>query len=95
MKKVKQEVIRKIEDKATFAKYMSPENFKQLVVVNIYDKFWGYCEIADAVIKRFLDVGGNDKKVEFIAIDYSMLEPEVLGKRIVQSKPIYMIFHVI
>jgi hypothetical protein len=62
--------------------------------VNVFDKFWGPCEVADAMIKKFLEDGDNANKTDFICVDKD-LTGELFQKQKFASKPRYFLFHVI
>jgi len=93
-KKVKQEVIKKIEDVTTLNNYISADYIKKIVVCNIYDTFWGAVELADPVVKRFMDTGINANKYDFISAEKALIDPIHLGKMTIKSKPRYFIFYV-
>lgn len=93
-KKVKQEVVKKLNDTTEVAQFISPDYYKRLVVLNVYDKFWGMVEVADPVIKRFIDISPNANKVDFVAAETEMIDPEITKKYKIQSKPVYLLFYV-
>jgi len=94
-KKVKVEVVKKIEDLNGLNVYLNESFYKKIVCCNIYDKFWGMVEVADPVIKRYVDVGTISSKVDFIAVDYTLIDPSIIPKNIkISSKPVYLLFHV-
>ena len=95
MKKSKLEVIIPCKDKNQYNNYINHEYNKKLVILNAYDKFWGQCEIADLVIKRFIDTGNNAIKMDFISCDNTIFDPELVGKTKIRSKPKYFIIFVI
>lgn len=91
-KKVKKEVVRKIENKEAFDSIICEENNKKIIVVNIYDKFWGTVEIADKVIERFNDNNPKSSSIEFVAADKTLFDAEFIKKYKIQSKPVYLIY---
>jgi hypothetical protein len=90
MKKGK-EIIIKVNDLNSFNKYMDPLLTK-IVVMNVYDKFWGGVEILDSWVRRFLDEDDNEKKVIFIAAEKE-LGLELWGKQEFNSKPLFYILN--
>jgi hypothetical protein len=64
------------------------------LVTNVFDKFWGPCEVAEQIIKRFLDQGTNNQKTDFINVEKSHTG-DTFGKIKFASKPIYFVSHVI
>lgn len=83
-KKKQQEVVIRCNDEE-FRKYMSPEHNKIVgklgfnVVVNIFNSFWGPCEVADLIVKRFLETANYNTKTDFISVDKS-IATEIAGK---------------
>ena len=94
-KKQKQEIVKKIEDATSLKSYLNEEFSKKLVCINVYDKFWGLIEIADPVIKRFIDSGNNVNMVEFLAVEQGLIDQGSQNKVKIQSKPVYFIYYVI
>lgn len=62
------------------------------LVINVYDSFWGPVEVADMMIKRFLDTADHSEKTEFICVDKN-ISVEYFGKLTIKSKPKYLIYH--
>ena len=52
--KKKQEIVIKMNDNEQLTKYLAPD-YSKIVCVNVYDKFWGNCEVMDPMVKKFLD----------------------------------------
>lgn len=90
--KKKLEVVIRLNEVEAFAKYTSPD-YNKVVVANVFDKFWGPCEVADMMIKRFLDEGENNVKCDFICADKE-LTGELFIKHSLNSKPKYFLLHV-
>jgi len=95
-KKVKQEVVKRIEDKQVLTdNYLNSDFTKKIVCCNVFSKFWGMVEVADPVIKRYIDLGGNGSKVEFIAAEQSLMDDNILKKINLSAKPVYVLFYVL
>ncbi len=104
MNKKKIEIVRKVENIEELNKYLSPDFRKVVVslklVINVYDEFWGPCEIADMALKNFLDnPESNQTKTELLCVEKSIAEQsESIGDYIAKikfaSKPRYFICHV-
>jgi hypothetical protein len=92
MNKKKIEVVMKCADKDQLFKYFCPENNK-ILVINVFDKFWGPCEVSDSMIKRFIEAPENLGKVDFISVEKE-LTGETFLKYKFGSKPKYFISHV-
>ena len=58
--------------------------------MNVYDKFWGPCEVADPLIKRYLEFPDNSRKCEFISVDKEFTG-EMFSKIKFTSLPKYFI----
>lgn len=87
--KKKIEVVIKCTDKDQVNKYLTPD-YPKLVIANVYDKFWGPCEVADLFIKRFQEAPENANKTDFICIE-SELAGEIFAKTKFGSKPKYFL----
>lgn len=90
--KKKLEIVIKCNDEEHFQKFMTPDNNK-LVIMNVYDKYWGPCEVADQMVKRFLDTGNNATKTDFISVEKD-LAGEQFNKMQFSSKPKFFLMHV-
>jgi hypothetical protein len=60
--------------------------------VNVHDKFWGPCEVADMAIKRFIEVEDCIAKADFIACDREFTG-DMFTKHQFDSKPKFFILH--
>ncbi len=56
--------------------------------MNVFDKFWGPCEVAETLIKRYME--GGDKKCEFISVEKD-LTGDFFSKHKFASMPKYFI----
>jgi hypothetical protein len=54
--------------------------------MNVYDSYWGPCEVADSIIKNFLDNDNNEAKTEIICVEKSLVEQTELGEIIAKHK---------
>jgi len=88
-KKQKEMVIR-IQDQQAFDNLIDP-NLNKLVILNVYEKFWGPVDVLDKWLERYLDdeIG---KKVIFAAVNKDMAV-DLWGKTVFSSKPIFFILH--
>ena len=89
--KKKLEVSIRCKDEEVFNTYFAPNRNK--IVCNVFDNFWGPCEVADSMIKRFLDTGDNNKKTDFICVD-KCFTGEAFAKFKFGSQPKFFVIHV-
>ena len=87
--KKKIEVVTRCLDKEQFGKYLVPD-YPKVVVLNVFDKFWGPCEVADNMIKRFQDDSANQGKVDFISAEKE-ITGDIFAKYTFGSKPKYFL----
>ena len=64
MQKKKQGIIIRCNDKDLLNKYLDPD-YNKIVVINVYDKYWGSCEVVEMITKRFLETRNNATKADF------------------------------
>jgi hypothetical protein len=66
--------------------------------MNVYDSYWGPCEVADSIIKNFLDNESNEAKTDIISVEKSLVEQtelnEIISKHKFASMPKYFIIFV-
>ncbi len=98
-KKKQVEVVIKINDLTQLNNYLAPTYGKIVgiysftLVINIFDKFWGPCDVTNDMIKGFLDSGNAGTKVDFITLEKT-IDKERFGNVKVNSKPKFFIFYV-
>jgi hypothetical protein len=90
--KKKQEIVIKIQDFEIFQKYISPD-YNKLVCINVFDKFWGPCEVMDPMVKKLLDTKDTAAKIDFICADKDVTG-DIFSKHSFTSKPKFFILHV-
>lgn len=90
MKKGK-DIIQKVTDSSQLETFLDP-NLNKVIIMNVYEKFWGPVEIIDPWVRRLLDEENNGTKMAFLAVDKD-LNTEIWGKYAFTSKPVYFLFH--
>ena len=92
MLKKKQEIVIKINDYEQLSKYIAAD-YNKLVCINVYDKFWGSCEVMDPMVKKFLENKDSMSKVDFISSEKE-ISKDMFNKYSFTSKPKFFILHV-
>ena len=92
MLKKKQEIVIKINDNEQFLKYTAPD-YNKLVCINVYDKFWGACEVMDPMVKKLLDTKDTATRIDFICAEKEVTG-DMFNKHSFTSKPKFFILHV-
>jgi hypothetical protein len=54
--------------------------------MNVYDSYWGPCEVADQIMKNFLDAETNEAKTDIISVERSVVEQSELNEQIAKHK---------
>ncbi len=88
MQKKKIEVIIPCTEPETVEKYLTMET--KIVVINVFDKYWGPSRVVDPMVKRFIESGSNENNVVFISIEKE-LTGETFKSYEFKSKPKFFI----
>ena len=71
--------------------YLDP-NYQKVVVINAFHHFWGYCEVAESMIKRFNEEPANNNKIDWVSIECSQIQDIIPKDCKFGAKPKYFIF---
>lgn len=88
--KKKIQVVKNVKTREELNKFLTPD-FDKVLVLNIYDDFWGACEVAEPLIKRFQEDPMNLNRVEWVSVDRS-IAGDLIPKGSFGSKPKYFLF---
>ena len=89
-KKKKIQITIELKTKEDLEPYLQPTNQKILVVDAFHD-FWGRCEVAEIMLKKFQEEPANANKVDWVSIPFSQIS-DIVPKCTVGSKPKYFLF---
>jgi len=95
-KKKKIQVTVELKTREELNPYLAPTHPK-VVVVDGYHTFWGRCEVAEIMLKKFQEEPANANKVDWLSIPYDQIadivpkDKDAKGPGI-GSKPKYFIF---
>lgn len=89
-KKKKIQVTQELETREELNPFLDP-NYQKVVVINAFEPFWGRCEVAEMMLKKFSEEPGNMNKVDWISIPCQEIL-DILPKVEFGAKPIYFIF---
>ena len=97
-KKKKIQVTIELKTREELNPYLAP-TYPKVVVVDGFHQFWGRCEVAEIMLKKFQEEPANANKVDWVSIPYDKIadiitkEKNEKGEVIeVGSKPRYYIF---
>ena len=97
-KKKKIQITIELKNREELNEYLSP-TYPKVVVVDAYHPFWGRCEVAEIMLKKFQEEPANANKVDWVSIPYDCVadivpkEKDENGQVIqIGSKPKYYIF---
>ena len=97
-KKKKIQVTIELNSREELNPYLSP-TYPKIVVIDGYHPFWGRCEVAEVMLKKFQEEPANANKVDWISIPYECItdiipkEKDDKGQVMhFGSKPKYYIF---
>ena len=95
-KKKKIQVTIELKSREELEPYLAP-NYPKVVVIDGFHPFWGRCDAAEVMLKKFQEEPTNANKVDWISIPYEFIsdiipkdekgQPMKFG-----SKPKYFIF---
>ena len=95
-KKKKIQVTIELKSREELEPYLAP-NYPKVVVIDGFHPFWGRCDAAEVMLKKFQEEPANTNKVDWISIPYEFIsdiipkdekgQPMKFG-----SKPKYFIF---
>ena len=97
-KKKKIQVTVELKTREELEPYLAP-TYPKVVVVDGYHPFWGRCDVAEIMLKKFQEEPANANKVDWVSIPYDCIadivpkEKDESGQVIqIGSKPRYYIF---
>ncbi len=93
-KKKKIQVTVELKTREELNQYLQP-TYQKVVVVDGYHTFWGRCDVAEIMLKKFQEEPANANKVDWISIPYDQIAdivPKEKDKPPIGSKPKYFIF---
>ena len=97
-KKKKIQVTIELKTREELNPYLLP-TYPKVVVVDAYHPFWGRCDVAEIMLKRFQEEPANANKVDWLSIPYEQIadivpkEKNAEGQLVeIGSKPKYYIF---
>ena len=97
-KKKKIQVTIELKSREELEPYLSP-TYPKVVVIDGYHPFWGRCDAAEVMLKKFQEEPANANKVDWISVPYEYIsdiipkEKDEKGQPIkFGSKPKYFIF---
>ena len=64
----------------------------KLILINVYEKFWGPVEVIERIIESMMGEDEIKKNVLFISVPKDVSN-DLWGKHVFTSKPVYFIFH--
>ena len=89
-KKKKIQITVELKTKDDLAPYLQPTNQKVLVI-NAYHQFWGRCDVAESMLKKFQEEPANANKVDWVSIPFDEIA-DIVPKTTMGSKPKYYLF---
>ena len=97
-KKKKIQVTIELKTREELNPYLAP-TYPKVAIVDGYHPFWGRCDVAEIMLKKFQEEPANANKVDWVSIPYEQIadivpkEKNEKGEVIeVGSKPRYFIF---
>ena len=97
-KKKKIQVTIELKTREELNPYLAP-TYPKVVIVDGYHPFWGRCDVAEIMLKKFQEEPANANKVDWVSIPYEQIsdivpkEKNEKGEVVeVGAKPKYFIF---
>ena len=95
-KKKKIQITVELKTREELNQYLAP-TYPKVVVVDGYHSFWGRCDVAEIMLKKFQEEPANANKVDWLSIPFDQIsdivpkEKDIKGPGI-GAKPKYYIF---
>ena len=89
--KKKQQITIPIKTKDELLPFLASD-YHKVVVLNVYDEFWGPCECVETLIKRFQENPINTGRVDFLNCKKEFVLDLIPPKIEFGAKPKYFIF---
>ena len=95
-KKKKIQITVDLKTREELEPYLAPA-YPKVVVIDAYHSFWGRCDVAEIMLKKFQEEPANANKVDWLSIPYDQVadivpkDKDAKGAPI-GSKPKYFIF---
>ena len=89
-KKKKIQITIELKTKEDLEPYLQPTNPK-VIVINAFHQFWGRCDVAESMLKKFQEEPANANKVDWLSIPFEVIA-DIVPKTETGSKPKYYIF---
>ena len=93
-KKKKIQITIELKTREELNPYLQP-TYPKVVVIDGFHPFWGRCEVAEIMLKKFQEEPANANKVDWVSIPYDQIAdivPKEKDKAAIGSKPKYFIF---
>ena len=84
-KKKKIQVTIELNSREELNPYLSP-TYPKIVVIDGYHPFWGRCEVAEVMLKKFQEEPANANKVDWISIPYECITDIIPKERTIKDK---------
>ena len=93
-KKKKIQITIELKTREELNPYLQP-TYPKVVVIDGFHPFWGRCEVAEIMLKKFQEEPANANKVDWVSIPYDQIAdivPKEKDKPAIGAKPKYFIF---
>ena len=93
-KKKKIQITVELKTREELTPYLQP-TYPKVVVIDGFHSFWGRCEVAEIMLKKFQEEPANANKVDWVSIPYDQIAdivPKEKDKAAIGAKPKYFIF---
>ena len=93
-KKKKIKITIELKTREELNPYLQP-TYPKVVVIDGFHPFWGRCEVAEIMLKKFQEEPANANKVDWVSIPYDQIAdivPKEKDKAAIGAKPKYFIF---
>lgn len=92
-RKKKIQVTTELKNREELAPYLEP-TYEKVVVIDAYHPFWGRCDVAEVMLKKFQEEPANANKVDWVSIPFECITDIIKREKgdEVGSKPRYYIF---
>ena len=89
-KKKKIQITIELKTKEDLEPYLQPTNPK-VIVINAFHQFWGRCDVAESMLKKFQEEPANANKVDWVSIPFDVIS-DIVPKTTMGSKTKYYVF---